>query len=354
MLDQAGDAINDMKQVLVFPIFYSIPVLIYLCVWYGVALLIYSVKEGHTKSMPDWLTESNSSINSDNAVNFIYYDWDDALRSTLAIHFICLAYSIEVMIYFCYMVLCGAFADWYFSDWDNVNQDRKVRGDRRSELGDWPIVSSFWRVLRFHIGSLAFGASVVTIVRILRGIFRYHTNIGAGRNNQLKAVLCCCLTSCTSCCECILDRVSKDGFIFTSIYGTNFCYSSSQAVKLLWNNVSRLVIVEGISKYMEFIGRVGIAFLVTGIALIGFISTEFYRDNLSSYAGPALFIFLISYLISSLFMEVLEVGVDTIFLCFLVDEAVNHPPRFANDELYDHAKQFSGVIREDGAGRTTR
>ena len=71
---------------------------------------------------------------------------------------------------------------------------------------------------------------------------------------------------------------------------------------------------------------------------------EFYKDNLSSPIFPAVVIFVLSFIIASLFMMVLEVAVDTVFLCFLIDEEVHHTPRFASKKLKeivsDHKQQY--------------
>ena len=71
------------------------------------------------------------------------------------------------------MVLAGVFSDWYFSVWEDKGAKVKKRGDGVAELSHWPICESFWRVLRYHLGSLAFGALIITIIRIIRAIVTY-------------------------------------------------------------------------------------------------------------------------------------------------------------------------------------
>ena len=348
MLDQAGDAIHDMKSVLLFPALMFFPVGLYLVFWTAIALCIYSVKVQESRSMPEWLLESRSSINDLNYDNYYYYEWDEGLRSVMSFHFICLLYSIQLIVYFGYMVMAGAFADWYFSEWAAGSQDKKRRGTRRAELSEWPVMEAFYRVVRYHIGSLAFGALVITCVRILRAWITYANRLvqqNAGNScGTFARVVCCCVLCIDRCCSTLLERASRDGFIFTSIYGTSFCFSSYQAIRLVMNNVARVTMVQGISAYMEFVGRYGIPLLVTGLSVIVFESVEYYQENLNGYVYPAIMVFLVSYVTSSLFMEVFEVALDTIFLCFLVDEHVNMPPRFASDKLLEHASQYGGMI----------
>ena len=147
-----------------------------------------------------------------------------------------------------------------------------------------------------------------------------------------------------------MDKISKEGFIFTTIYGTGFCYSSLQALKLLWNNIGRAFIVEGISKYMEIFGRLAIASITTGLCLLYLNFDDYYIDHVSSVLIPSIIIFILSYLIGSLFMMVLEVGVDTIFLCYLVDETVHGTPRFASDSLVTVTNKHKKSSADDNDG----
>jgi len=230
------------------------------------------------------------------------------------------------------MVLSGAIADWYFSLWD-IRHEHKIRGYGKAELSDSPILESLYRVIRYHIGSLSFGALVITPVRIIRGILSYLQVKFKDSTNAFTKCILCCAQCCLKCLDCILNKITKEGFVFTTIYGSAFCYSSLQALKLLWENIGRSAMVEGISSYMEIFGRISISALTTGISLAILYSYNYYANRISSFIFPALIIFIVSYLISSLFMLVFEVAVDTIFLCFLVDEKVHGHAKFAHQDL---------------------
>lgn len=55
--------------------------------------------------------------------------------------------------------VAGAVATWYFAD-------------NKRKLG-WPIVGSFWRTIRYHLGSLALGALLIAIVQVFRILLAY-------------------------------------------------------------------------------------------------------------------------------------------------------------------------------------
>merc|ERR1719373_901169 len=106
--------------------------------------------------------------------------------------------------------------------------------------------------------------------------------------------------------------------------------------------------VEGVSKYTELFGRVAIASLSTGFGVLVMKYNDYYSNNLSSFLFPAIVIFVMSYVVAALFMMVFEVAVETIFLCFLVDEEVHGEAKFANHGLTQMAA--FAEKSEDGKG----
>ena len=281
---------------------------------------------------------------------FIYYEFDQNMKNCIVYHFLCLFYMAQVIIYFGFMVLAGVFSDWYFSEW-NIEKNGKVRGYDTAELSYSPIIETFARILRFHMGSLAFGALIITLIRILRAIVTYIEAKTRKAQNPMTKCLFCCIQCCLKCFQCIFDRVSKEGFIFTSIYGTAYCYSSFQALKLLLHNIGRVTLVEGVSHYTELFGRMAISSLNTGFAVLIMYYLPYYETNISSFLFPAVIIFVISWMIASFFMMVLQVAVDSIFLCFLIDETVHDSPRFASHKLTQMAsmanENYQNMVSDD-------
>lgn len=122
MLDEASHAVRDMKTTLVFPVIYSFVGLGYLTFWICVLLYIYSVQNEKEGDVPSTLTTIYAETQT-----FKYFEFDDAMQDAMAWHFLTLFYMVQVIIYFGFMVLAGAIADWYFSNW-NMERTAKVRG----------------------------------------------------------------------------------------------------------------------------------------------------------------------------------------------------------------------------------
>jgi len=97
-----------------------------------------------------------------------------------------------------------------------------------------------------------------------------------------------------------------------------------------------------------FIGKLMVAASVTGISLLVFLKNTYYLNNLSSPVMPCVAIFILSFAIATLFMVIFECVIDTVFLCFLVDEHYNkgsgnmkaHPDLIALvDKHYEESKK---------------
>ena len=58
------------------------------------------------------------------------------------------------------MVLAGAFASWYWV----LN---------KKDVPKMPLMSSFYRTFRYHIGTLAFGSLIIAIIRMIRVLIEY-------------------------------------------------------------------------------------------------------------------------------------------------------------------------------------
>ncbi|NWI62722.1 CTL5 protein, partial [Todus mexicanus] len=123
--------------------------------------------------------------------------------------------------------LAGAFASYYWAS-------RKP-----ADIPLWPLFSSFGRAIRYHTGSLAFGALILAIVQLIRVILEYLDHKLKGTQNSFTRFLLCCLKCCFWCLEKFLKFINRNAYIMIAIYGKNFCTSAKEAFFLLMRNVVR-------------------------------------------------------------------------------------------------------------------
>uniref|UniRef100_A0A674D825 Choline transporter-like protein n=1 Tax=Salmo trutta TaxID=8032 RepID=A0A674D825_SALTR len=209
------------------------------------------------------------------------------------------------------MTLAGAFASYY---WALVKPD---------DMPAFPIFSSLGRSLRYHTGSLAFGSLILSIIQIIRVLLEYIDHKLQGTQNKCTKFLLCCLKCCFWCLEKFIKFINRNAYIMVAIYGKNFCTSAKDAFFLLMRNMIRVAVLDKVTDFLLFLGKLLIVGLV-GIFAFFFFSGrvkafENTAPNLHYYWVPILTVVVGSYLIAHGFFSVYAMCVDTLFLCFLED-----------------------------------
>ncbi|PKU40007.1 choline transporter-like protein 5 [Limosa lapponica baueri] len=208
--------------------------------------------------------------------------------------------------------LAGAFASYYWAS-------RKP-----ADIPLWPLFSSFGRAIRYHTGSLAFGALILAIVQLIRVILEY-------LDHKLKAIEILISTRIlasfvlhvddTSVWRQYLNKEVRRHVI--AIYGKNFCTSAKEAFFLLMRNVVRVAVLDKVTDFLLFLGKILVA---GGVGVLAFF---FFTQRIPIFAQeapalnyywvPLLTVIIGSYLVAHGFFSVYAMCVDTLFLCFCED-----------------------------------
>uniref|UniRef100_A0A674DAB1 Choline transporter-like protein n=1 Tax=Salmo trutta TaxID=8032 RepID=A0A674DAB1_SALTR len=207
--------------------------------------------------------------------------------------------------------LAGAFASYYWAR-------RKPQ-----DIPTCPLFSSFSRAIRYHTGSLAFGALILALVQMARIILEYLDSKLKGASNVAARFLLCCLKCCFWCLERFIKFMNRNAYIMIAIYGKCFCTSARDAFCLLMRNVVRVAVLDRVTDFLLFLGKVLIAGSVGVIAFFFFTHkipiVQEDVPTLHYYWVPLLTVICGSYLIAHGFFSVYAMCVDTLFLCFCED-----------------------------------
>uniref|UniRef100_A0A7S3I6Z9 Choline transporter-like protein n=1 Tax=Favella ehrenbergii TaxID=182087 RepID=A0A7S3I6Z9_9SPIT len=210
---------------------------------------------------------------------------------------------------------------WYYSD-KEIPDDDGIPGDSDVSIGMW------WS-FRYHGGTLAFGSFILAIVWVIRIIFEYISKKmedASGNNGCTK-----CLVSCCRCCLACFDRfiryLNRNAYIYAALSGEGFCTSAINSFILILKNAAKFGFVEGIAGCFMFIAKF---FISTATTLVSFFIMRCMVKVSSPYA-PLLIIFIFSYIVSSIFIEIFDTGANTILQCYILDREVlcddEHIPR---------------------------
>jgi len=211
------------------------------------------------------------------------------------------------------VTLAGSFASYYWAF------------NKPTDIPSLPLLSSLGRALRYHIGSMAFGALIIAIIQFVRMILEYIDRKLKGRESLIaRFVLRCCIC-CLWCLEKFMKFINKNAYIMIAIYGKNFCRSAANAFQLLVRNFVRAIVLDRVADFLLFISKLFVVGAV-GVFAYFFFSrripgvNDIIRDpQLNYYLIPVIIIIVATYIIASGFFNVYSMGVDTLFLCFLED-----------------------------------
>ncbi|KAK1798978.1 hypothetical protein P4O66_007248, partial [Electrophorus voltai] len=229
------------------------------------------------------------------------------------------------------VTLAGAFASYY---WAFTKPD---------DIPASPICYSLSRALRYHTGSLAFGSLILSIVQVVRVILEYLEDHLKDAENGFAKFLLSCMKCCFWCLEKCIKFLNRNAYIMIAIYGKNFCTSARDAFFLLMRNVVRVVVLDSVTDFLLFLGKL----LIVGI--VGICSFFFFTQrikpmeeaapSLNYYWVPILTVVLGSYLIAHGFFSVYAMCVDTLFLCFCEDlernDGSSDRPYLMSPELHE-------------------
>ena len=230
------------------------------------------------------------------------------------------------------MIIAVSVAKWYFA---------------RNKLlvGSWSVLWSIWEVVYYHAGTCAFGSLIIALVQVIRAVIAKAQKHAKETHNKIAQILLGCFQCCFWCMECCLKFVNKNAYIQTAIFSTSFCTSCKASFGLLFRNAGRISAVSYVSAAVLIVGKLFISTVVTITSY--YVIVENLADELHSVAGPVVIIFLISYFISDMFMDVLDMGILTVLHCFIADEEMftNEGERYTDHQLKNYVDEHGGETK---------
>ncbi|MES1907423.1 MAG: hypothetical protein MHM6MM_000542 [Cercozoa sp. M6MM] len=314
---ETSKALLDMKHLVLFPMLPFLVLGLFIVMFVYSLLYLFSVQNETSKEMSDYLKNAGYETPAWKNVpagHYVDQEWDRSLSNHLWLCLFGFFWVTQFIRFFTYSAMAGAVADWYFTPYEN--ERKRVSS---------PLLGSIKRLVRYHLGTIAFGSMLIAIVQTIRAFVEYcrqQQKAAEARDQRVIAAIFTCAQCCLKCVQCCLERFTKNAFVFNAVYGAPFCSSGVEAFKLVWANLIRTAAVHFVTDYIAFIGHVFVSIFTAGLAGL-IISKSSVRDNITSIFAPTLLCFFIGYAVSQLFMVIFETVVDTIFVCFLIDEREN-------------------------------
>ncbi|XP_023583200.1 choline transporter-like protein 1 isoform X3 [Trichechus manatus latirostris] len=235
------------------------------------------------------------------------------------------------------MTVAGAVVTYYFTR------------DKRN-LPFTPILASVNRLIRYHLGTVAKGSFIITLVKIPRMILMYiHSQLKGKENACARCMLKSCIC-CLWCLEKCLNYLNQNAYTATAINSTNFCTSAKDAFVILVENALRVAAINTVGDFMLFLGKVLIV-CSTGLAGIMLLN---YQQDYTVWVLPLIIVCLFAFLVAHCFLSIYEMVVDVLFLCFAIDTKYNDgsPGRefYMDKVLMEFVENSRKAMKEAGKG----
>uniref|UniRef100_A0A665UWF0 Choline transporter-like protein n=1 Tax=Echeneis naucrates TaxID=173247 RepID=A0A665UWF0_ECHNA len=241
-----------------------------------------------------------------NSTGVVEYQMQGPLQYLVWYHAVGLIWISEFILAFQQMTIAGAVVTYYFTR-------------NKSQMPATPILSSMARTIRYHLGTLAKGSFIITLVKIPRLILTYiHSQLKGKENACARCMLKACVC-CLWCLEKCLAYLNQNAYTATAINSTNFCTSARDAFVILVENALRVAAINTVGDFVLFLGKV---LIVSCTAFAGVLALNYQRDY-TVWVLPLLIVCLFAFLVAHCFLSVFENVVDVLFLCFAVDTKYN-------------------------------
>lgn len=336
VVKQAAKALESMPSLYLFPLLGGLLAVLYFVFWVVISGQVFSVityvKGTTDTNLLNRIGFDNDSRNA-NPGTMMFPTRGEKWNNALWFLFFHLLWQTQAVVYWSYLVICGAAADWYFTPW-NGNGGKK-RGPGADELTNWPLCSSIQRSTLWHMGTVQLCAFILAVVQFVRYMVLYlEKTTKNADNSKIKRAIICLISCCLKCVECCLDKLNKNGLVWTAVYGDNFCVASCSAFALIFRNLARVAAINVVSTIVIKAGKLMTTMLMTTIAVVILHEMEPYKSDIYSVFIPGIAIFMLCWCISSVCFAVFGAVLDTQFICFLIDNEVNGEGcMLASDEL---------------------
>ncbi|XP_026323831.1 CTL-like protein 2 isoform X3 [Hyposmocoma kahamanoa] len=226
------------------------------------------------------------------------------------------------------MMLASTFSTWYWTF-------------HKRDLPFFTLTSGIYRTLRYHLGTVAFGALIIAIVRVIRVILEYIDHKLKKFDNPFTRCVMCFCKCCFWCLEGFLKFINKNAYIMCAVHGKSFCTSARDAFSLLMRNIVRVVVLDKVMDFIFFLSKllisIGIGFAVYYLLQWNYVYEVTKGERLHYSYVPAVILSIATYLVCTIFFNVYAMAVDTLFLCFLEDcernDGSNDKPYFMSTNL---------------------
>lgn len=349
LVEEAATQLASTPGIVFVPVVMILIGIAVVAIWSATALQLYSIGEVVTTSVP-----SLSSYIPNGQVHTI--NTDESAQRALVFHVFGFFWETQLLVALTEMTVAFVAVMYYFAP---------IGSSGYKELpAASPTLAAIGTVLWYHLGTAAFGAGVIALIKFIRACIEYtrHKLQQADKSGVAQWVLCCC-QSFFWCLECCMKFINRNAYIMVALTKQPFCQSAHAALVAIVSNGARVGALALVSTPFLWLGKVFVAAISALIAYAIFTGADRYSNPesetvVSAPMLPVLLVFFLAYAIGSMFMAVYGVTIDTILMCYVFEESGKGEPRMSEERrvmlkrLNDECKEAVGDAPASGGSST--
>jgi len=222
-------------------------------------------------------------------------------------------------------VIASSVAQWYFTTEDETLSS--------------PILTAIGYLVRYQLGSIAFGSLLIAMIKFIRAILYYIcSKLDQAKMNFVKSLLNV-VQCCLACFEKTLKFITRNAYIEMAISGRGFIVSAKKSFSFMIRNALSLATINVITFVLLWMSKL---LLAGGVAAGAFYyqKTKFAPTDYNFNFTAALVTGLATFVIAHIFLEVYDMSIDAIFYCFCKDKEMNK----GSDKNYYMSKDLAKLV----------
>jgi len=245
-------------------------------------------------------------------VHYYTYVWTDQQKGYLWYSLFLFFWVSAFMMAASQYILIVAIVSWYFTENENTR-------------GNFSICKGYWWVIRYNMGSLLFGSFILALVWMIRAVFEYlNKKIQSANGDRpmprpVQWLLGCC-RCCLACCHRFVKYVNMNAYCQVALTGESFCMAAMNGFILILKNSAAFIFTGGLGGFFNLIGKLTVCVLNVLIAyLILDMGDSEIVSGVNSPIGPLVVVFILTYVISQLFMGMYTTCATCLLHCLFAD-----------------------------------
>ena len=293
--------------IIFVPILFFVLLIIWLAYWLVMLVFLYS--------SGDFDKEGSKMIAS--------FKMNDKLQYCFWFHIFSLFYITAIISAYSQFVYASSACIWYFT----------AEKGTESHI----IAKSFYRGIRYHFGSLCFGALIIAIIRFMIFFLEYiKKKVEAATSKKQSKIFKCiisCFQCCLACCAKFVEFINKHAYIQIALKGDSFCTAAFEGFGLVIRNLGRFSILSLLGGGLSLLGTIFITVASVVVGYFAITEVPYFKAQLNSVVLPLIAFGLIGFILGHITMSIFSMSGDALMHSFLLDEELNKGQPKAFPEL---------------------